>query len=229
MLEVNALKVSYGQSEAIRDVSFRAEKNETVAIMGRNGMGKTTLFKALIGILPARAGSISVDGENLTNAESYQRVASGIGYVPQGRMIFPTLTVQENIETGLENAKDKVIPQDIFALFPILFDMRKRKGGNLSGGQQQQLAIARALVTNPKVLLLDEPTEGIQPSIIKDIAKALNEIRKLRQITIIVSEQVLSFALDVADRLFVIEGGRLIHEDRRDNVDANKIKQFLSV
>ncbi len=229
MLEVNALKVSYGQSEAIRDVSFRAEKNETVAIMGRNGMGKTTLFKALIGILPTRAGSISVDGENLTNAESYQRVASGIGYVPQGRMIFPTLTVQENIETGLENAKDKVIPQDIFALFPILFDMRKRKGGNLSGGQQQQLAIARALVTNPKVLLLDEPTEGIQPSIIKDIAKALNEIRKLRQITIIVSEQVLSFALDVADRLFVIEGGRLIHEDRRDNVDANKIKQFLSV
>lgn len=229
MLEVNALKVSYGQSEAIRGVSFRAEKNETVAIMGRNGMGKTTLFKALIGILPTRTGSIAVDGENLTSSESYQRVAGGIGYVPQGRMIFPTLTVQENIETGLENAKDKRIPDDIFALFPILFDMRKRKGGNLSGGQQQQLAIARALVTNPKVLLLDEPTEGIQPSIIKDIAKALNEIRKIRQITIIVSEQVLSFALDVADRLFVIEGGRLIHEDRRDDVDANKIKQFLSV
>jgi urea transport system ATP-binding protein len=229
MLEVNALKVSYGQSEAIRGVSFRAEKNETVAIMGRNGMGKTTLFKALIGILPTRAGSIAVDGKNLTSAESYQRVEGGIGYVPQGRMIFPTLTVQENIETGLENAKDKRIPEDIFALFPVLFDMRKRKGGNLSGGQQQQLAIARALVTNPKVLLLDEPTEGIQPSIIKDIAKALNEIRKIREITIIVSEQVLSFALDVADRLFVIEGGRLIHEDRRDNVDANKIKQFLSV
>ena len=229
MLKVNALKVSYGQSEAIRDVSFVAEKNETVAIMGRNGMGKTTLFKALIGILPARSGSISVDGENLTHAESYQRVARGLGYVPQGRMIFPTLTVQENIETGLENAKDKQIPDDIFALFPVLFDMRKRKGGNLSGGQQQQLAIARALVTNPKVLLLDEPTEGIQPSIIKDIAKALNEIRKLRQITIIVSEQVLSFALDVADRLFVIEGGRLIHEDRRDNVDAAKIRQLLSV
>jgi urea transport system ATP-binding protein len=229
MLEVTALKVSYGQSEAIRGVSFRAEKNETVAIMGRNGMGKTTLFKALIGILPSRAGSIAVDGKNLTSAESYQRVEGGIGYVPQGRMIFPTLTVQENIETGLENAKDKRIPEDIFALFPVLFDMRKRKGGNLSGGQQQQLAIARALVTNPKVLLLDEPTEGIQPSIIKDIAKALNEIRKIREITIIVSEQVLSFALDVADRLFVIEGGRLIHENRRDNVDANKIKQFLSV
>ena len=229
MLKVSALKVSYGQSETIREVSFVAEKNETVAIMGRNGMGKTTLFKALIGILPTRSGSISIDGENVTHAESYQRVASGLGYVPQGRMIFPTLTVQENIETGLENAKDKQIPDDIFALFPVLFDMRKRKGGNLSGGQQQQLAIARALVTNPKVLLLDEPTEGIQPSIIKDIAKALIEIRKLRQITIIVSEQVLSFALDVADRLFVIEGGRLIHEDRRDNVDAAKIRQLLSV
>ncbi|MEO5862842.1 MAG: urea ABC transporter ATP-binding subunit UrtE [Burkholderiales bacterium] len=229
MLEVSALKVSYGQSEAIRGITFAVEKNETVAIMGRNGMGKTTLFKALIGILPARAGSITVDGKNLTNAESYQRVAGGLGYVPQGRMIFPTLTVQENIETGLENAKDKQIPQDIYALFPVLFDMRKRKGGNLSGGQQQQLAIARALVTNPKVLMLDEPTEGIQPSIIKDIAKALNEIRKLREITIIVSEQVLSFALDVADRLFVIEGGRFIHEDRRDNVDTNKIRQFLSV
>jgi urea transport system ATP-binding protein len=229
MLNVSALKVSYGQSEAIREISFVAEKNETVAIMGRNGMGKTTLFKALVGILPARAGSISVDGADITHAESFQRVAKGIGYVPQGRLIFPTLTVEENIETGLENAKDKRIPADIFALFPVLFDMRKRKGGNLSGGQQQQLAIARALVTNPKVLLLDEPTEGIQPSIIKDIAKALNEIRKIREITIIVSEQVLSFALDVADRLFVIEGGRLIHEDRRDNVDAAKIKKFLSV
>jgi urea transport system ATP-binding protein len=229
MLNVDALKVSYGQSEAIRDISFAAQKNETIAIMGRNGMGKTTLFKALVGILPTRSGSIHVDGKDITQAESYQRVANGVGYVPQGRMIFPTLTVQENIETGLENAKDKVIPDDIFALFPVLFDMRKRKGGNLSGGQQQQLAIARALVTNPKVLLLDEPTEGIQPSIIKDIAKALNEIRKIREITIIVSEQVLSFALEVADRLFVIEGGRLIHEDRRDNVDADKIKKFLSV
>ena len=229
MLQVSELKVNYGQSEAIRDISFAAQKNETIAIMGRNGMGKTTLFKALIGILPTKSGSITVDGQNVTNAQSFQRVAHGIGYVPQGRMIFPTLTVQENIETGLENSKDKQIPQDIFALFPVLFDMRKRKGGNLSGGQQQQLAIARALVTNPKVLLLDEPTEGIQPSIIKDIAKALNEIRKLRQITIIVSEQVLSFALDIADRLCVIEGGRLIHEDPRENVNVDKIKQYLSV
>ena len=132
-------------------------------------------------------------------------------------------------QTGLENVPSKRIPDDVYALFPVLFDMRRRKGGNLSGGQQQQLAIARALVTNPKVLLLDEPTEGIQPSIIKDIAKALNEIRKMREITIVVSEQVLSFALDVADRLFVIEGGRLVHETTRASTDTARIKQFLSV
>jgi len=156
-------------------------------------------------------------------------VAKGIAYVPQGRMIFPTLTVEENIQTGLENAADRRIPEDIYALFPVLWDMKRRKGGNLSGGQQQQLAIARALVTDPKVLLLDEPTEGIQPSIIKDIAKALNEIRKMRDITIVVSEQVLSFALDVADRLFVIEGGRLVHETARADTDVAHIRQYLSV
>jgi ABC-type multidrug transport system ATPase subunit len=152
--------------------------------------------------------------------ESFLRVAKGMAYVPQGRMIFPTLTVEENIQTGLENARTRRIPEEIYALFPVLWDMKSRKGGNLSGGQQQQLAIARALVTDPKVLLLDEPTEGIQPSIIKDIAKALNEIRKLRGITIVVSEQVLSFAMDVADRLFVIEGGRLVHETARDKTDV---------
>ena len=229
MLNVQNLHVSYGQSEALHGISFSANKNETVAIMGRNGMGKTTLFKALVGVLPLKSGSIGVDGVELGRDESYQRVAKGVAYVPQGRMIFPTLTVEENIQTGLENARHKRIPDEIYALFPVLFEMRRRKGGNLSGGQQQQLAIARALVTNPKVLLLDEPTEGIQPSIIKDIARALNEIRKMREITIVVSEQVLSFALDVADRLFVIEGGRLVHESARADTDVSKIKQFLSV
>ena len=229
MLTVNNLHTSYGQSEALHGITFSAKKNETVAIMGRNGMGKTTLFKSLIGILPLKSGSIDVDGQDISKLESYQRVAKGVAYVPQGRMIFPTLTVLENIQTGLENVRHKQVPNEIYALFPVLFDMRNRKGGNLSGGQQQQLAIARALVTNPKVLLLDEPTEGIQPSIIKDIARALNEIRKMREITIIVSEQILSFAMDVADRLMVIEGGQLVYESTRADTDTARIKQFLSV
>jgi len=229
MLEVSGLHVNYGQSEVIHGISFRAMKNETLAIMGRNGMGKTTLFKSLIGILEARKGSISIDGKDVTTNESYQRVENGIAYVPQGRMIFSTLTVKENIMTGMGVSGLKEIPDDIYALFPVLFDMRNRKGGNLSGGQQQQLAIARALVTNPKVLLLDEPTEGIQPSIIKDIANILNEIKKLRDITIIVSEQVLSFTMAIADRLIVIDKGNFIHEDLRENVDTKKISKYLSV
>ena len=229
MLTVTNLHTAYGQSEALHGIDFSAKKNETIAIMGRNGMGKTTLFKSLMGVLPIKSGSITIDGADVSKEESYKRVQKGLAYVPQGRMIFPTLTVLENIETGMENTQSKRVPDEIYALFPVLFDMRGRKGGNLSGGQQQQLAIARALVTNPKVLLLDEPTEDIQPSIIKDIARALNEIRKMREITIIVSEQVLSFAMDVADRLFVIEGGRLVHESSRAATDSARIKQFLSV
>lgn len=229
MLEVADLHVSYGQSEVIHGISFAAKKNETLAIMGRNGMGKTTLFKSLIGILEANKGSIKVDGLDVTANESYQRVANGIAYVPQGRLIFSNLTVQENIETGMEVSGMKKIPDDIFSLFPVLHEMRHRKGGNLSGGQQQQLAIARALVTNPKVLLLDEPTEGIQPSIIKDIANILNEIQKIRDITIIVSEQVLSFTMAIADRLIVIDKGNFIHEDLRENVNTEQISKYLSV
>lgn len=229
MLNVSNLKVCYGQSEVIHGLDFSVPKNETLAIMGRNGMGKTTLFKSLIGLLPSSDGKISIDGTDVTNTDSYKRVENGIAYVPQGRMIFPSLTVKENIQTGMEVSKLKKIPDDIYALFPVLHEMRSRKGGNLSGGQQQQLAIARALVTNPKVLLLDEPTEGIQPSIIKDIANVLNEIKKMRDITIIVSEQILSFTLTVADRIIVIDKGKFIHEDMRDNVNTEKIKSYLSV
>ena len=229
MLNVSNLFAGYGQSVALHGITFNANKNETVAIMGRNGMGKSTLFKSLIGALPIKSGSIKIDDFEISSDESYQRVERGIAYVPQGRMIFPTLTVLENIETGMEFSKSKVVPDEIYALFPVLYDMRSRKGGNLSGGQQQQLAIARALVTNPKILLLDEPTEGIQPSIIKDIANALNQIRKMREITIVVPEQVLSFALDVADRLFVIEGGKLVHESTREDTDTDSIRRFLSV
>ncbi|MEM1109954.1 MAG: urea ABC transporter ATP-binding subunit UrtE [Planctomycetota bacterium] len=230
MLNVQDLNVAYGSSPVIRGVSFAAEKAETIAIMGRNGMGKTTLMKSLIGSLGNTGGSITVDGVEIANKEAFQRVKSGMAYVPQGRQIFSTLTVEDNIKTGLETVKNKrKISDNIYALFPVLYDMRRRKGGNLSGGQQQQLAIARALVSEPKVLLLDEPTEGIQPSIIKDIAKALNEIKKIYDITIVVSEQVLSFTLEISDRLFVIESGKLIHEDKRAEVDETKIAGYLSI
>ena len=229
MFNVTSLASGYGQSEVIHDINLKVDKQEIVAVMGRNGMGKTTLFKTLMGILPMRHGSITVDGRELAGMESHQRVASGVAYVPQGRMIFPSMTVLENIQTGLPASAGGKVPDELYALFPVLFDMRSRRGGNLSGGQQQQLAIARALATNPKVLLLDEPTEGIQPSIIKDIAKSLKEIRKLRQLTIIVSEQVLSFTLDIADRFLVIDKGRFVYEDQRANVDAATISRYLSV
>ena len=208
MFNVSNLASGYGQSQVIHDLNFKVEKQEIVAVMGRNGMGKTTLFKTLMGILPTRGGSVTIDGTEIAGMDSHDRVANGIAYVPQGRMIFPSMTVLENIQTGLPAAANGKVPEELYALFPVLYDMKGRRGGNLSGGQQQQLAIARALATNPKVLLLDEPTEGIQPSIIKDIAKSLKEIRKMRELTIIVSEQVLSFTLEIADRFFVIDKGR---------------------
>jgi len=226
---VNGLDSGYGQSQVIHDLNLEVEKNEIVAVMGRNGMGKTTLFKTLMGIIPSTGGSISVDGSKLDGLEAHQRVQQGLAYVPQGRMIFSNMTVVENIQTGLPSSAQGVVPEELYALFPVLFDMRTRKGGNLSGGQQQQLAIARALATNPKVLLLDEPTEGIQPSIIKDIAKSLKEIRDLRDLTIVVSEQVLSFTMDIADRFFVIDKGKFVYEDKRENVDEKTISRYLSI
>jgi urea transport system ATP-binding protein len=229
MFKVSQLASGYGQSQVIHGISLAVEKQEIVAIMGRNGMGKTTLFKTLMGILPMRGGSIAVDGREVSGMESYERVANGVAYVPQGRMIFSNMTVLENIQTGLPAEAQGKVPEELYALFPVLYDMRSRKGGNLSGGQQQQLAIARALATNPKVLLLDEPTEGIQPSIIKDIAKSLKDIRTLRQLTIIVSEQVLSFTLDIADRFLVIDKGRFVYDNTRANVDAATISRYLSV
>lgn len=229
MFNVSNLSVSYGQSEVIHGVNFAVRENEILAVMGRNGMGKTTLFKSLIGILPCKAGSsIRLQDKELAELPSHKRVANGVAFVPQGRMIFPALSVLDNIKTGLRS-RDSAIPEEIFALFPVLIEMRNRKGGNLSGGQQQQLAIARALVTNPKVLLLDEPTEGIQPSIIKDLARVLKEIRKMRNLTIVVSEQVLSFALDIADRLLVVEKGRIVDEMERESADMNKLGAYLSV
>jgi urea transport system ATP-binding protein len=229
MFEVHNLSAAYGQSEVLHAIDLSARAGEIVALVGRNGMGKSTLMKSLMGVMPARSGQIVVDGADVAGLPSYQRVAHGLAYVPQGRQIFGTMTVKENIETGLVVTGKSDIPREIFDLFPILADFANRRGGNLSGGQQQQLAIARALASDPKVLLLDEPTEGIQPSIIKDLARVLRDIRSIRNICIVVCEQVLSFVLDVADRILVMEGGRIVHSDTREHVDEAAIARFLAV
>jgi urea transport system ATP-binding protein len=229
MFEVHNLSAAYGQSEVLHAIDLSARAGEIVALVGRNGMGKSTLMKSLMGVMPARSGQIVVDGADVAGLPSYQRVAHGLAYVPQGRQIFGTMTVKENIETGLVVTGKSEIPREIFDLFPILADFANRRGGNLSGGQQQQLAIARALASDPKVLLLDEPTEGIQPSIIKDLARVLRDIRSIRNICIVVCEQVLSFVLDVADRILVMEGGRIVHSDTREHVDEAAIARFLAV
>ena len=229
MFEVKDYHVAYGQSEVINGMNLSLKPKEIVAIMGRNGMGKNTLMKSLIGMIPTRSGSVQLEGKELSGMKSHQRVASGLGFVPQGRMIFSTMTVQENIETGLTSTDATKVPEDLYSLFPVLLEMKSRRGGNLSGGQQQQLAIARALASEPSVLLLDEPTEGIQPSIIKEMARTLKQIRTQRNLSIIVSEQVLSFALDIADRIIVIEKGKIVHDEPRDAVDETKVAAYLSV
>lgn len=229
MLSVSDYRVAYGQSEVLHGMNFNIKPNEIVAIMGRNGMGKSTLMKSLIGMIPTKDGTAKLEDKDITHLKSHERVSSGVGFVPQGRMIFSTMTVQENIETGLTSTGEKKIPQDLYELFPVLQEMRSRRGGNLSGGQQQQLAIARALASKPKLLLLDEPTEGIQPSIIREMARTLRKIRDTRGLSIVVSEQVLSFALDVADRVLVIEKGEIVHEEDRASLDEAKISSYLAV
>jgi urea transport system ATP-binding protein len=229
MLNVTDLHVAYGQSEVLHGVGVSIAPGEIVAILGRNGMGKTTFMKSLMGILPAKSGSIKLGETEIGRLKTYDRVASGLAYVPQGRLIFSTMTVKENIETGLTVTGKSRVPSDIYELFPVLLEMGSRRGGNLSGGQQQQLAIARALASNPKVLLLDEPTEGIQPSIIREIGRTLKRIRDNKGLAILVSEQVLSFALDIADRILVIENGEIVHATPHALVDEAKIAGFLSV
>jgi urea transport system ATP-binding protein len=229
MLAVSDYRVCYGQSEVLHGLNFSVAPNEIVAILGRNGMGKTTLMKSLMGVIPSAGGSVKLQDKEMSSLKSYQRVASGFGFVPQGRMIFSSMTVKENIETGLTTAKKKAVPRDLYDMFPVLLEMRNRRGGNLSGGQQQQLAIARALASDPKLLLLDEPTEGIQPSIIREMGRTLKQIRDQRGLSIVVSEQVLSFALDIADRILVIEKGEIVHEELRATVDEAKVASYLSV
>ena len=229
MIQIDRLNAGYNQSQVIHDLCFHVAPAEILAVVGRNGMGKSTLLKTLMGILPTKGGTIRLGHLDISHLETHQRVNQGLAFVPQGRMIFPNLTVKENLLTGVKGDLAKSDLDEIYALFPVLQEMQGRKGGNLSGGQQQQLAIGRALLTKPKVLILDEPTEGIQPSIIKEIAKVLREIRRLKQISIIVTEQVLSFVLDACDRLLVLERGRFNHEATRDQVDTGRIKQLLAV
>ena len=228
-LVVQGLRAGYGQSEVLHGLDFKVGTAEIVVVVGRNGMGKSTLMRTLIGMIPVKSGTITLDGHDITALKSHQRVARGLAFVPQGRMVFPAMTVQENIETGLFVHRGRRVPPDIYTLFPVLQEMRARRGGNLSGGQQQQLAIARALATNPQVLLLDEPTEGIQPSIIQELARTLRRIRDERGLSIVASEQVLSFALDIADRVLVLEGGAVVHEDARADVDHEKVASYLAV
>jgi urea transport system ATP-binding protein len=229
MLSVSDYRVSYGQSEVLHGLNFEVKPREIVAVMGRNGMGKTTLMKSLMGVIPSSGGSVKLDGKEVSQLKSHQRVAQGFGFVPQGRMIFSSMTVKENIETGLTTTKRRTVPKELYDMFPVLLEMRSRRGGNLSGGQQQQLAIARALASDPKMLFLDEPTEGIQPSIIREMGRTLKNIRDQRGLSIVVSEQVLSFALDIADRILVIEKGQIVHEELRESVDEAKVASYLSV
>lgn len=229
MLSLSDYVVSYGQSEVIHGIDFSVGKNEIVAVVGRNGMGKTTLMKSLVGMITHKAGQIILDGLNVSKLKSYERIGAGLAFVPQGRMIFSTMTVQENIQTGLATGRNASIPKYLYEMFPVLEEMKSRRGGNLSGGQQQQLAIARALATEPKVLVLDEPTEGIQPNIIKDMGTTLKKIRDQKGISILVSEQVLSFALDIADRILVMEKGIIVKNQLRSEVNEAQIASYLSV
>ncbi|MFK4752191.1 urea ABC transporter ATP-binding subunit UrtE [Oceanobacter antarcticus] len=229
MLELTDYNVAYGQSDVIRNMNLSVGDEEIVAVLGRNGMGKTTLMKSLIGMIPSKSGRAALNGADLVPLKSHERVGAGVGFVPQGRMIFSTMTVRENIETGLTSTGKNQIPEDLYEMFPVLKEMQHRRGGNLSGGQQQQLAIARALASDPSVLLLDEPTEGIQPSIIKEMARTLRKIRDQRKLSIIVSEQVLSFALDVADRILVIEKGSIVLDVPVAEADQATITRYLSV
>jgi urea transport system ATP-binding protein len=231
MLEVNAINLHYGAAQALRGVSLRAEPGKVTCVLGRNGVGKTSLLDALAGQHPVSSGSIMWEGADITPLKPVDRARRGIAYVPQGREIFPLLTVQENLETGFAPLKrsERDIPDDVFSLFPVLNDMLRRRGGDLSGGQQQQLAIGRALVMRPRLLLLDEPTEGIQPSIIKDIGRAISYLRGLRKIAIVLVEQYLDFAQELGDEFAVMDRGSVIYAASRSDLDEFALKRAMAI
>ncbi|MBR5966269.1 MAG: urea ABC transporter ATP-binding subunit UrtE [Treponema sp.] len=230
MLVVKNLSAWYGESNIIPALTFSVPDKEIVCLMGRNGVGKSTTLKSLMGMVKTTKGSILFDGQEIFRKKTYERAALGIGYVPQGREIFPQLTVQENLELGLQvkGGKGK-IDEEIYELFPIIKTFLNRKGGNLSGGQQQQLAIARALVSRPKLLILDEPTEGIQPSIIEDIAAAIQKVNKEFGITVLIVEQYLDFALSVSDRYYVMDKGEITLGGLSKNASASEIQAKMSI
>jgi urea transport system ATP-binding protein len=231
MLQVNAIDLYYGAAQALRSVSLTAEPGKVTCVLGRNGVGKTSLLDALAGQQAVAKGTIRLNDEDITRLRPYERARRGIAYVPQGREIFPLLTVEENLETGFAPLKrdERSIPDDVFALFPVLNGMLRRRGGDLSGGQQQQLAIGRALVMRPRVLLLDEPTEGIQPSIIKDIARAIGYLRNLGQIAIILVEQYLDFAQELGDYFAVMDRGAVIYASGRAELDEAALKRAMAI
>jgi urea transport system ATP-binding protein len=221
----------YGSTTIVRDLSGGAVAGEALCVLGRNGVGKTSLLRALIGQHPVSAGTITFEGQDITHLRSVERARRGIAYVPQGREIFPLLTVEENLETGYAPLPrvQREIPQDVFSLFPVLADMLRRRGGDLSGGQQQQLAIGRALVMRPRLLLLDEPTEGIQPSIIKDIGRAIAYLRGLGEMAIVLVEQYLDFASELGDYFAVMERGAIVYASSRADLDEGALKRAVAI
>jgi urea transport system ATP-binding protein len=231
MLQVNAIDLHYGAAQALRAVSLSAEPGKVTCVLGRNGVGKTSLLDALAGQHPVSKGSITLGDVDITALAPSERARRGIAYVPQGREIFPLLTVEENLKTGFAPLKraDRSIPDDVFSLFPVLQGMLRRRGGDLSGGQQQQLAIGRALVMRPRLLLLDEPTEGIQPSIIKDIGRAIAYLRNLGQIAVVLVEQYLDFAHELGDLFVVMDRGAIVYSCTRDTLDEAALKRAMTI
>ena len=230
MLTISGLNQYYGGSHILRDLSFEVPHGACTTILGRNGVGKTTLLRCLVGVVPTRSGVISFGGKDITAMPPYERARLGIGYVPQGREIFPRLTVEENLLMGLAlkpgNAK---VPARIFEMFPVLKDMMHRRGGDLSGGQQQQLAIGRALAADPKILILDEPTEGIQPSIIKDIGNVISALTKGGEIAVLLVEQYYDFAKSLADHYLVMSRGEIIKQGLGRNMDSENVRACLAL
>ncbi|MDO5626092.1 MAG: urea ABC transporter ATP-binding subunit UrtE [Pseudomonadota bacterium] len=230
MLTVKNIQQYYGGSHILRDVSFEARTGEVTVLLGRNGVGKTTLLKSLMGLVPIKSGSIEFDGQRIERRTPYERARAGIGFVPQGREIFSRLTVQENLAMGLAyRPAGTPIPRELFELFPILEQMRGRRGGDLSGGQQQQLAIARALAPGPKLLVLDEPTEGIQPSIIKDIGRVIRTLAARGDMAIVLCEQYYDFAEELADQYLVMERGEIIARGPGRDMAAKNIRRLVAI